>query len=151
MTYIPGGGGGGGNIATSGDVALSNPATGEVLTFDASVSKWKNAAATSGNSTSVESTVKTASYTLALTDAGSAVEFDTAGAVTLTVPANSSVAFPVGTIIEVAQIGAGQVTIAGETGVTLRTASSLTTRVQYSVAGIRKRATDEWIVSGDLT
>lgn len=43
MTYIPGGGGGGGNIATSGDVALNNAASGDVLEFDGTLGKWKNA------------------------------------------------------------------------------------------------------------
>lgn len=92
-----------------------------------------------------------AAYTLALTDAGSVVETTSASAVTVTVPPNSSVAFPVGTVIELAQYGAGQITVAPGAGVTLRTAASLTSRTQYSTIGLRKRATDEWVVSGDLT
>jgi hypothetical protein len=48
MTYIPGGGGGG-SIATSSDVALNNPADGEVLTFDSSTSLWQNAPVEAGN------------------------------------------------------------------------------------------------------
>lgn len=42
MTYIPGGGGGGGSVGTSSDVALNNAATGEVLTYDAGLAKWRN-------------------------------------------------------------------------------------------------------------
>lgn len=42
MTYIPGSGGGSGNIATSGDVALSNATNGDVLAYDSGVAKWKN-------------------------------------------------------------------------------------------------------------
>lgn len=42
MTYIPGGGGGGGAVSTSSDVALNNPENGHVLTYDASLAKWKN-------------------------------------------------------------------------------------------------------------
>lgn len=48
MTYIPGNGGAGGNIATAGDVALSNPVNNDVLTFDQSIGKWKNAPAAAG-------------------------------------------------------------------------------------------------------
>lgn len=94
---------------------------------------------------------QTAAYTLALADAGKAVEVTAAGAVNVTVPPNSAVAFPIGTIIEVAQTGAGQLTIVAGAGVTLRTAASLTTRAQWSTVTLRKRATDEWIVAGDLT
>jgi hypothetical protein len=90
-----------------------------------------------------------ATYTLALTDGGQVVEFTNASAVTLTVPTNASVAFPVGTLIGVLQYGAGQVTISGA-GVTFRSAGGqLRTNVQYSAVWLRKRATDEWVVSGD--
>ena len=99
----------------------------------------------------VAANVQTASYTLGLSDKGKAVELNAAAAVTVTVPVNTSVAFPVGTVIEVLQYGAGQVTIAGASGVTLRTASSLTTRVQYSGLSLRYRGGDEWIIAGDMT
>lgn len=89
-------------------------------------------------------------YTLALTDRGKVVEFTNASAVALTVPTNASVAFPVGTTIGILQYGAGQVTISGA-GVTLRSANGLKTALQYSTVWIRKRATDEWVVSGDTT
>lgn len=90
-------------------------------------------------------------YTLALGDAGTAVELTSGSAVGVTVPPNSGVAFPVGTVVELVQAGAGQVTITPGGGVTVRTASSLTSRAQWSVLCLRKRATDEWIASGDLT
>jgi hypothetical protein len=94
---------------------------------------------------------QTASYTLVLTDGLKAVEVNSASATNVTVPQNSSVAFPVGTAIEVTQLGAGQVTIVAGTGTTLRSASGLKLRAQYSSASLRKRATNEWVVSGDLT
>ncbi|AYR02932.1 minor tail protein [Gordonia phage Stultus] len=94
---------------------------------------------------------QSAAYTLALTDANKAVEVTSATGVNVTVPPNSAVAFPVGTLIEVAQTGAGQLTLVAGAGVTLRTASSLTTRAQWSTVTLRKRATDEWVVAGDLT
>jgi hypothetical protein len=88
---------------------------------------------------------------LVLADAGTLVEMNSASALTWTIPPNSSVAFPIGTIVESSQMGAGQVTITAGAGVTIRTASSLTTRAQYSTVSVRKRATDEWVLSGDLT
>lgn len=96
-------------------------------------------------------TVQTASYTLVLGDAGTIIEMNVASANNLTVPTNASVAFVVGTVIEICQYGAGQVTIVAAGGVTLDTPATLTTRARYSSIGLRKHATNEWIVSGDLS
>ena len=76
---------------------------------------------------------------------------NSASAITLTVPTNASVAFPVGEVIQVCQYGVGQVTLSPASGVTLHYASSLTTRAQYSVVTLRQRAANEWIVGGDAT
>src|SRR5262249_41386449 len=58
------------------------------------------------------------SYALVLTDLGKCVEMNNASPNTLTVPANASVAFPVGSTLLVRQMGAGQTTIAAAGGVT---------------------------------
>lgn len=93
-----------------------------------------------------------ASYTLVLANDGELVDMNRATAQTLTVPPNSSVAFPTGAQVLVRQKGAGQVTIAAGVGVTLQSADGeLKTRVQHSVAGLAKVATDTWVVFGDLT
>ena len=94
--------------------------------------------------------VETASYTLILADARKAVEMDVASANTVTVPPNSSVAFPVGTVVEVVQVGAGQVEIVPEGGVTIRTPETLLLRAQWSTVSLRKRAADEWVLTGDV-
>lgn len=96
----------------------------------------------------IPSTVQTANYTLVATDVGSVVELNSATAVTATVPLGI---FPVGEVIQVCQFGAGQVTIAPASGVTLHYASSLTTRAQYSTVTLRQRALNEWVVGGDCT
>lgn len=99
----------------------------------------------------VTANVQEASYTLVLSDLGKVIEMNVAGANTLTVPPDSSVAFPVGSLIEVHQYGAGQVTITAGAGVALRNnGSKFKTAGQYASASLRKRATDEWVVSGDL-
>jgi hypothetical protein len=90
------------------------------------------------------------SYTLALVDAGKLVTLSNAAAIALTVPTNASVAFPVGTIVDIAQIGAGSVTIAGDTGVTLNSRLGPDMGGQYAVATLVKTATDTWLLAGDL-
>jgi len=97
-------------------------------------------------------TDKTADYTLVLTDAFTSIGVDSASAKNVTVPLNASVAYPVGTMIEVRQVGAGQLTIVATGGVTLRSAGgALKTRAQYSGVSLLKVATDTWSVQGDLT
>jgi len=98
----------------------------------------------------VEANVQTASYTLTADDAGKAVEMDVAGSNDLTVPPNSSVAFPAGTVVEVAQVGAGQTTIVAGSGVTVRTPETLVLSGQWSTVSLRKRGTDEWLLVGDV-
>jgi len=93
-----------------------------------------------------------ASYTLVLTDATKSVTMNNASANTLTVPPNSSVAFPVGTQIVIGQLGAGQTTIAAGSGVTLNShGSKLKLTGQYAVASILKIASNTWLVGGNLS
>lgn len=91
------------------------------------------------------------SYTLVLADAGKVVELTNAGAITLTIPPNSSVAFPIGTAIELHQGGAGTVTVAPDTGVTLVSRGSVFGLAgQEAVAVIRKVGADKWRLTGDI-
>lgn len=90
-------------------------------------------------------------YSPVLTDRDKIVELNNASAITLTVPLNSSVAFPVGSSITLLQTGAGQVTVAGAGGVTVNGTPGLKLRTQWSFATLIKRATDTWVISGDLS
>lgn len=94
---------------------------------------------------------QTASYILVLSDAGRVVEMNSGSATTVTIPLNSSVAFPIGTVIEVFRLGTGTVTITPTGGVTLLSRSSLTAvGNRYGSASLRKRNTNEWVLVGDL-
>lgn len=100
---------------------------------------------------------QTLDYTLVLADAGKAVEMNSASARVITIPPNASVAFPIGTIIEIARIGAGALTVAPGAGVTIPNrvqaagTSNRTLVSQYSTASLRKRATNEWVLTGDIS
>ena len=96
-------------------------------------------------------------YTFVLTDNGKLVTSNNAAAQTLSIPTNASVAFPIGTQINVAWItGAGQPTINAVTSGTTTILSTAATsaapklRVINSVATCVKIATDTWLVTGDL-
>ena len=93
-----------------------------------------------------------ASTTALLTDDGKLITMSNASANTFTVPPNSSVAFGIGTQLNIMQLGAGQVTITAGAGVTLRSSGNkLKTKDQYSVATCAKIATDTWVVVGNLS
>lgn len=90
-------------------------------------------------------------YTTVLEDRDKLVEVSSGSGVTVTIPANASVAYPVGTSIDILQTGSGQVTIAGSGGVTVNATPGLKLRTQWSSATLFKRATDTWVVFGDLS
>lgn len=89
-------------------------------------------------------------YTLVLGDAGKFVTMSNGSASTLTVPPNSSVAFPVGATIEGAQLGAGQVTLTPGSGVTINATPGLKIAAQYGSYALIKIATDTWLAFGRL-
>ena len=88
-------------------------------------------------------------YTLVLTDNGRLVTLSNAAAITLTVPLNATVAFATGAIVNIQQIGAGQVTVAGASGVTIN-GTGTKTRAQWSAASLVKTDTDTWTLIGDI-
>jgi hypothetical protein len=99
---------------------------------------------------------ETASYTAVLANNGQVVTMDNASANTFSIPTNASVAYPVGTQINVLQIGAGQTTIQAVTSGTTTILSTAATpaapkiRARYGMATCIKSATDTWYVVGDI-
>ena len=94
-------------------------------------------------------------YTFALADANNTVvSLTNASAITATVPPNSSVAYPVGTILNFSANGAGQVTFSQGSGVTITstggTASAPKLRVQYSGCTAIQTTANNWLILGDL-
>ncbi len=90
---------------------------------------------------------KTADYTISLGESGAVITFNSATPVTLTIP----VGLPIGYNISVYQIGAGQVTIVGAAGVTVKNRlSTFKTAGLDSGAGIIATSTDVFHITGDL-
>jgi hypothetical protein len=90
-------------------------------------------------------------YTLALTDKNKLVTLDNAATGTVTIPLNSSVAFPTGSQVHMVQKGTGQFSVTGSSGVTVNATPGLNFRAQWSAATAIKIATDTWILLGDLS
>lgn len=99
---------------------------------------------------------ETASYTAVLANNSQVVTMDNASPNTFSIPTNASVAFPIGTQINVLQIGAGQTTINAVTSGTTTIQSTGAApaapkiRARYGAATCIKAATDTWYVIGDI-
>lgn len=127
------------------DLAVNNLTAAGVVFTDGTQTKV-------GVPSLTEMTEKTASYTLDTLDhQDNIVEMNSASAVTFTIPTNAALAWPVGASMDIFQTGAGQVTIVGDTGVTVNYTPGNKLRTQWSSATILKRASDSWVIYGDLT
>ena len=96
-------------------------------------------------------------YTFVLADADNKlVTLSNASAIAVSIPTNASVAFPIGTQINLIQIGAGQVTVSAATPGTTTVVSTGATsaspkcRAQYSAITLVKKNTDSWYAIGDI-
>jgi hypothetical protein len=100
---------------------------------------------------------QTDTYTAVLTDnQNKVVTMDKATANDFLIPTNANVAFPIGSVINVVQIGAGKTTIEAVTpGTTTISSTGATStapelRAQFSAASCVKVAADSWIIFGDI-
>ena len=94
---------------------------------------------------------QTASYTAVLTDDGKLITMSVASANNFTVPPNRSVAFGIGTQLNIAQLSTGATTIVAGSGVTLNSdGAKLKLNAQYAVATCVKTDTNTWFVVGNL-
>jgi hypothetical protein len=100
-------------------------------------------AAKSANPKTIDT--KTANYTLVLGDKDKIVQMNSTSARTITIPTNASVAFAVGTIVHVANINTGTLTIAGASGVTVSQSAGLTL-AQWESATLYQRAANSWVM-----
>jgi hypothetical protein len=92
------------------------------------------------------------SYTTVAADDGKLITASNANPITVTIAAGL---YNVGTQINLAQTGAGQVTVQGDTGVTVvstgATAATPKTRAQYSTLTAIMTASNSWLVAGDVS
>jgi uncharacterized membrane protein len=138
-----------GTVAAGDDSRLTS--LGDAANLDVGTTAGTVAAGDDARFTTITANNKVDDYTLLLADAGKVIEMNKGTAVTLTVPLNATAAFAIGTVIEVWQQGAGQVTVAAAVGVTIRSAGGLLALAgQYSGAVLRKVGTNEWALTGDL-
>ena len=137
----------------------SNAAANAVLVgTGASTTAWTTSPTVTGTFTAgvavgqaVDLDRKTADYTLVLADAGKVIEINSGSSENVTIPPNSSVAFPTGTQVVIVRLGAGAVVITEGSGVTTRSDGDKNKiKSQYSSCVLIKHETDEWYILGNL-
>ena len=148
----------GGAITTSGTIAIDTATTVDVSTAQTLTNKTLTSPTLNAPLINLSLNAQTGTtYTFVLADNGKLVTASNASAQTYSIPTNASVAYPIGTQINIIQIGAGQVTINAVTSGTTTVASTGATstapklRAQYSSATIIKANTDLWYVVGDIS
>ena len=124
---------------------------GKYLTSSGSVASWATLDLSTKSDKLISRNSQSASYTLILSDADKLLEMNVASGNNLTVPLNSSQAFPIGTQITLLQVGTGQTTIVATGGVTINATPGLKLRTQWSSATLIKRAENTWVAIGDLS
>ena len=145
------------SVGSNGTVLTANSATASGLAWTTPDVTLTNAA-TLTNKTLTAPVInlainpQTVAYELVLADNGKMVEVSSASAVTLSIPTNANQAFATGAQITILQTSTGQVTIAATNGATttVNGTPGLKLRAQWSSAVCIKRATDSWVVLGDL-
>lgn len=90
--------------------------------------------------------IRSATADTTLTLADDVIRVSVAGAVVVTVPNNTDVAFPIGSVVQVRRNGAGAVSIAAGVGVTIN--GYLTGVPQFGSYALLKANTNAWDVEG---
>lgn len=85
-------------------------------------------------------------YMLALADANTNVRLSNAAAIVVTIPAAADVPFPANTVVYVSQGGAGAISVAGASGVTVNNPNSAATAQKGDWLALVNVGTDEWDV-----
>jgi hypothetical protein len=94
---------------------------------------------------------KTSNYTLSLlSERDSLIEVDSTDPVTIMIPTNSAVAFPIGTTLDILGVNTGLITIQGDSGVAVNATPGLKLRTRWSSCTLLKRGENSWVVYGDL-
>ena len=130
------------NGATSGSTTITAPDTGSDETIELSTALA--AKVDYATPTNAQNGSGASAYTFVLADANRLTTATNAAAKTFTIPPQSSVAWPANTILRVVNYGAGALTVAGGSGVTVtNTASTLS---QYQGAAALRTGSDAWTV-----
>jgi len=128
--------------ASSGSISAARVSSTK-LTFQPSTGNMDVSGLVRSNRTE---NVQTSNYTLALTDRSAVVTMNNGSTATVTIPADSTVDFPIGSVVFVTRINAFTVTLAAAVGVTVNAGGTGNLALGETVE-LRKRAANNWFVN----
>jgi hypothetical protein len=138
-----------GASATLGNVGIKTDTPGEALTINGNVSASGTVYASEIHAPCRVNN-QTSSYTITFDDVNTIITINSSSATTLSIPANSAVPLPIGSKIDIIQLGTGQITVDGN-GYDLSSSTGyMKTAQQHSVISLYKINSNEWILGGDL-
>jgi hypothetical protein len=147
----------GGTITSSGTIAINTAVTADLTTAQTLTNKTLTTPQLNDAKINLAFDAQTGTtYTVVLSDSNQVVTMNNAATNVLSIPTNASVAYPLGTQINVLQIGAGQTTISAVTSGTTTILSTAAVadapklRARYSSATCIKADTDLWYIIGDI-
>jgi len=147
----------GGTITSSGTIAINTAVTADLTTAQTLTNKTLTTPQLNDAKINLVFDAQTGTtYTVVLNDSNQVVTMNNAATNVLSIPTNASVAYPIGTQINVLQIGAGQTTISAVTSGTTTILSTAAVaaapklRARYSSATCIKADTDLWYIIGDI-
>ena len=136
---------------TTAKLANSSVTSGKLATGAVGSTQIADGSITPAKLADVALDTKIANYELVLADKNKIIEMNVATANTVTVPLNTTQAFPNGTQISIVQYGLGKTQIIGPVGLTIIATPGAYLRARYSSATLVKRDTNEWYLFGDLS
>lgn len=132
------------------DIASDAVTTAKILNANVTTAKLADKSVTSAKLGALTTVGQSTAYTFVLGDAETLVLYTGAGSATLTIPTNATVAFPVGTQINIMQYSTGQATIACAAGATLVSeGSKFKTKAIYAIVTAIKTETNVWVLVGN--
>ena len=100
------------------------------------------------SSTTPSTYISSGNHDVSISDSGRVIEMADSSAASVTILTNASTAIDLGTTFQVYAAGTGTYTIQGAAGVTVRNAGNIAS--QFGTVSLRKRAENEWVLSGDV-
>lgn len=135
------------NAVNSGKIANSSIVTDHIDDAQVTAAKLED------DAFQIAANDQTGNYTLVMNDfRGVSVDVDSSSDLEVTVPPNSSVAAPLGSVTYITRLGTGTVSLVEGAGVTIRVSPNkgLFVGARYETVELRKIGTDEWLATGNL-